>query len=169
MNHPTTRLFSWKTASAAARISSAVTAASRSYHSASELAAPVASSWPKRKARQGIVSVMNALAESICRPVRANSSSESESRAVGAANDDALLAELGRLGRLRKLSRRFRLERSERRRGAVEELTGRCVAGNDEVGVVRGVVPAVVRVETVARHQLDLFFASDDALPVRMA
>src|SRR6266850_1362813 len=43
-NQPTTRPFSLKTDSAAARTSSAVTAARRSYHSPSEEAAPVASS-----------------------------------------------------------------------------------------------------------------------------
>src|SRR5438876_976188 len=132
-------------ASAAARISSAVTAASRSYHSTSELAARVASGWPvvtDLKDRKG---------------------------ATGAPNDDALLAELGRLGRLWRFGRRFGFERSERRGGALEELTGRCVARDDEVRIVRRVVPAVMGVETVARHQLDLLFASDDALPVGMA
>ena len=43
-NQPTTRPFSWNTDSAAARTSSAVTAASRSYHSPSDAAAPVARS-----------------------------------------------------------------------------------------------------------------------------
>src|SRR5207245_5177725 len=86
-----------------------------------------------------------------------------------AANDDALLTVLRRLRRFRRLARRFRLQRSERGRGAIEELGRRGVARDDEVRVVRRVMPAVMGVEAVPRHQLDLLFASDDALPVGMA
>src|SRR2546426_83989 len=85
-NQPTVRPRSTNTAAAAARTSSAVTAVRRSYHSSMEVAAPVASSWPARNARQVIVSVMNAFAESICRRTRANSSSVSGSRAMRASS-----------------------------------------------------------------------------------
>src|SRR5439155_23128329 len=81
-NQPTTRPFSRNTDSEAARTSSAVTAASRSYHSPSDEAACVARSWPKRMARQVTVSVMNALAESICLLARPNSSSVRADRAI---------------------------------------------------------------------------------------
>src|SRR4029077_4046728 len=81
-NQPTTRPFSWNNDSAAARTSSAVTAARRSYHSPSDVAAAVARSCPKRNARQVTVSVMNALAESICLWTRPNSSSLSNDRLI---------------------------------------------------------------------------------------
>src|SRR5436309_3639947 len=90
-------------------------------------------------------------------------------RAAGAANDDTLLAVLRRLGRLRRLDRYLRIERAERRGRSIEQLLGRRVARDDEVRVVRRVVTAVMRVEAIARHELDVVFATNDTLRIRVS
>src|SRR4029078_2223507 len=89
-------------------------------------------------------------------------------RAARAAHDDAHLTVLRRLRRFRWLDRHLGIEGAERVGRAIEQLLGGGVARDDEVRVVRRVVPPVVRVEAVAGHELDLFFAADDALRVRV-
>ena len=89
-------------------------------------------------------------------------------RASGTAHDDPLLSVLRRLGRFGRLRGRLRVERTERGGGTLQQLVGAGVSGDDDVRVVRRVVPAVMRVETLARHELDLVLAPDDPLPVRM-
>ena len=90
-------------------------------------------------------------------------------RAARAAHDEALLAVLRRLRRLGRIDVRLGVERHEGLRRAVDELIRRRIADDDDVRVVRRVVAAVVRVQAVAGHELDLVLAPDDALAVGMA
>ena len=84
-------------------------------------------------------------------------------------HDQPLLAHLGRLRRERRDDELTGGHAAERRRGSVDERLGPIVADDDDVRIVRRVVPAVMRVQAVAGHQLDLELAPDDTLPVWVA
>ena len=106
----------------------------------------------------------------IRRARRAEREHHDRQRPTRTMHDDATLAVLLWLGCARRLAQLLRgLERRERRGGPIRERLGRVVAGHDDVRVVRRVEAAVVRVQTVAGHDLDLVLATDDALSVRVA
>jgi hypothetical protein len=85
-------------------------------------------------------------------------------------HDDAPLAVLLRLGRLRWLAEvARRIERTERGCRVLDETLRFVITGHDDVRIVRCVEAAVMRVQTVARHELDLVLAPDHALSVGVA
>src|SRR5947208_8115669 len=85
------------------------------------------------------------------------------------SDDDPPLAVLRGLRRLGRFYRRLGVERPERGGRAIEQLARGRVPRDDEVRVVRRVVTAVMRIKAVSSHQLDLVFATDHTLRVRMA
>ena len=98
---------------------------------------------------------------------RAEREHDDRQRATCAVHGDASLAVLLRLGCFRRLAEiARRLERAEGFGGMFDETLGFVVAGHDDVRVVRRVEAPVVRVEAVARHELDLVLAPDDALAI---
>src|SRR5207247_8524279 len=74
-------------------------------------------------------------------------------RAAGAVHDKALLPHLRRLRRERRRDELFATDSAEGEGGALDERLRAVVADDDDVRVVRRVVPAVVRVEAVAGHE----------------
>src|SRR5258706_8068008 len=83
-------------------------------------------------------------------------------------HDEPLLPHLRRLRREWRRDDLLGRDVAEGPGGLVDEGLGAVVANDDDIGIVRRVVPAVMRVQAIAGHELDLKLAADHTLPVRM-
>ena len=87
---------------------------------------------------------------------------------AGPLDDHAPLAELRRLDERRARRLRARRNGPERPADSAQHVVGIHVAGDDERGVVRNVVAAVVAVEIVARHRAQVRQPADRRVPIRV-